>query len=200
MITSQKYLRESAERVSIHYRNGQVFNNLINIIDKCLFARQLLYLNQIRTQAMPTTLDKIQHHQRILITGNRSVDILNCCRKVLDYYKRPYDLATSQETKIGTGPIILIESSNNLNSYQPHIALIDEVTQDTKDDYMKLADGLPKSGTLVFNQSNKLAKDISDIGRTDVHLEPFQTGVSEAAKALLKRIGISEESFKTAIN
>jgi hypothetical protein len=150
---------------------------------------------------MPTTLDKILHHQRILVTGKRSAEIIDTCCKVLDHYKRAYDIATSKKTSISNGPLVLIEAPENLNDFDPHIALMDQVSSTEKDSYMKLADGISKSGTLVYNKLDKITDEICSIQRTDVHLEPFaMNSVNDAAMALLKRVGISEESFKKALN
>jgi hypothetical protein len=109
-------------------------------------------------------------------------------------------LATSQKTTISTGPIVFIEADANGSEYDPHIALIDHVTPDQKTTFTQLADGMPKSGTLVFNEKDKLSNEICSVQRTDVHLETYADDVQQAAMALLKRVGISEESFKLALN
>lgn len=150
---------------------------------------------------MTTTLDKILHHQRILVTGSRSAEIIDLCCKVLDHYKRAYDVAATNKTSISEGPLVLIMAPENLNDFDPHIALIDQVSSDEKDAYMKLADNMPKSGTLVYNKLEKITEEICSLKRIDVHLEPFETTeVKDAAMALLKRVGISEESFQKAFN
>ena len=150
---------------------------------------------------MTTPLDQILHHQRILVTGNRSSEIIDACCKVLDHYHRHYDLVSSKKTRIGVGPIAIIEASDDLIAYDPHIALIDEVSDSNKSMYETLASCMPKSGTLVYNELNKTAKEICSEERKDVHLEAYASGdVQDAAMALLKRVGISEESFKSVLN
>lgn len=161
----------------------------------------MLYLKSITTLAMSTTLDQILHHQRILVTGNRSSEIIDACCKVLDHYDRHYDLLTKNKISINDGPIVFIEATDDLVNYDPHIALIDDVVAANKNVYEALANGMPKSGTLVYNEQDMMSKEICTSERKDVHLEPYSSSnVKDVAMTLLKRVGISEESFKSAIN
>ncbi len=150
-------------------------------------------------QTMSEAISLIQHHQRILITGARAHDILKTCRKVLDARNKPYDVLTDEEQSISKNPIVFIVSSS-FKDFDPHIILIDAVSNTHKDTFQSMADGLPKSGTLVYNSSDALAKEIGTKELEDVHLEEY-TGedTSSAAKKLLCRIGISEKIFDQTI-
>lgn len=148
---------------------------------------------------MTEEINQIQHHQRILITGARAYEILACCRKVLDAQTKPYDLLTDQEQSINSGPIVFIVSAS-FENYDPHIVLVDAVTDEHKHQFDGLVDGLPKSGTLVYNTSDAIAKEIGERELVDVHKEEYSgEDVASAARALIRRIGISEEIFNTAL-
>lgn len=149
---------------------------------------------------MSTVQDKIANHQRIVITGNRAKEITALCAKVLRHNGRPFDLVTSSEQKVGVGPVALIEANGNAHLYQPHILLLDEVDQAEQQAFTKLADGLPKAGTLVFNKSNALAKAIGGTPRPDVYREEVKEPTVQAlARGILKRIGITESQFSAAL-
>jgi len=147
---------------------------------------------------MPEVPYNIQNHQRILITGSRAQEILESCRKVLDSQSKPYDFLTDQEQSIGSGPIVFIVSENYAD-YDPHIILIDMVNMDHRNEFEALANDLPKSGTLVYNGSDEIAKEIGSKERDNVHREEYHgDDVTSAAKKLVRRIGISEEIFDKA--
>ncbi len=149
---------------------------------------------------MSTLQDKISHHQRILISGNRAKDILSVCTKVLDHYQKPYDLITPNGEQIANGPIVFIQAEGDFSSFHPHIALIDEVSANSKETYEQLANGIPKAGTLVYNTTNAMANAICSAPRPDVYREEYkEASVNAAAMALLRRIGISEKHFADAL-
>jgi len=148
---------------------------------------------------MPTVQDKILNHQRIVITGKRAKPIIDLCAKVLRHHGRTFDLISETEETLSNGPIVFIQANGDAASYHPHILLIDEVDQADMQAFSKIADGLPKAGTLVFNKSNAAAKAIGGTSRPDVYLEEVKDGSTEAAaKGILKRIGISESQFLAA--
>jgi hypothetical protein len=143
--------------------------------------------------------DKIRHHQRILITGERAKDILSVCTHVLDHYQKPYDVISADQDRIERGPIVFITANDDFNAYHPHIALVDQITNLTKEAFEKLANEIPKAGTLVYNATNPLAKAICSTPRADVYREEYnESSVNAAASALLRRIGISEKHFADA--
>ena len=148
---------------------------------------------------MSEEINQIQNHQRILITGERAYEILASCRRVLDVEGKPYDIFTDQEQAINNGPIVFIVSASFTN-YDPHIVLVDAVADEHKGKFLDLINGLPKSGTLVYNSSNASAKEIGEIELEDIHKEEYaETEVTSAARALVRRIGINEEIFNKAL-
>jgi len=148
---------------------------------------------------MSDETSRIQHHQRILITGSRANSILGLCRKVLDAQNKPYDILTDQEHSIETGPVVFI-TSESFENFDPHIVLIDQVNTNNENEFRAMAENLPKSGTLVYNGTDQLAKEIGNLELEDVHKEEYSSGdETSAAKRLVKRIGISEEMFDKSI-
>lgn len=147
---------------------------------------------------MSINLNQIQHHQRILITGKRGSEIFTHCKKVMDFYKRDYDVISDGSESVSEGPVVFIVSDQNLTEFEPHIALLDQVAPEEKAELEQLADSIPKSGTIVYNESDKLAFGIGSKERTDVHRESYKNDTTAAAKSLLKRIGINEARFDQA--
>lgn len=148
---------------------------------------------------MSEEVNQIQHHQRILITGTRAYEILAICLKVLDAQSKPYDILTDQEQSITDGSIVFIISAS-LKNHDPHIVLVDTVTNEQKEQFRSLVDGLPKSGTLVYNSSDANAKEIGEKELEDVHKEKYTDEDSNSsARALIRRIGINEEIFNKSL-
>jgi len=148
---------------------------------------------------MSNEIRQIQHHQRILITGSRANSILSLCRKVLDAQNKPYDILTDQEQSIDKGPIVFIVS-DTFGNFDPHIVLIDHVDAGHEREFRAMAEGLPKSGTLVYNGTDHLAKEIGNLDLKDVHKEEYHSDdVTSAARRLVNRIGISDKIFDNSI-
>ena len=148
---------------------------------------------------MSAIISQIQHHQRILITGERAYEILSTCRQVLDARDKPYDLLTDREHSINSAPMVFIVSSS-FSEYDPHIVLIDAVSDKDLDKFIQMAKALPKSGTLVYNSADTNALKIGEKELVDVHKEEYKgSDISSAAKQLLRRFGISEEMFDNAL-
>lgn len=134
-----------------------------------------------------------------MITGASAPAILSHVRKVLDHHGRHYDLMTPTETHIGDGPIVLIVPERyDGQALAPHILVIDRVDENEKAHITQLADGLPKAGTVVYNSSDKTVEAICGTKRADVYQEPYKEGAENAARSLLKRIGITEQMFDQA--
>ena len=148
---------------------------------------------------MSPILNQIQNHQRILITGERAYEILSTCRQVLDAQKKPYDLLTDREQSIKSAPMVFIVSST-FTDYDPHIVLIDAVSNEDLDKFNQLVEGLPKSGTLVYNSNDSNTLKIGKKELVDVHKEEYEgDDINSAARTLVRRIGISEEMFNKSL-
>ncbi|MFZ2907313.1 MAG: Mur ligase family protein [Cyclobacteriaceae bacterium] len=195
--------------------------------------------------------------QRIVIAGSHGkTTITGIVVHVLNYFKRSFDYVIGARIKgiennvrLSDAPIIIIEGDEYLCSaldrtpkflrYQHHIGVISGVAWDhanvfpTEEEYLKqfdlFADQTPKSGILIFCESDTMVGIVGNKQRTDVvsvgykaHSHLAENGKEylingkervpiqifgthnlqniSAAKELLKRIGISNEQFYQAIS
>jgi len=151
---------------------------------------------------------------------------------VLNYFKRKFDYSTPSQEKISQAAVIIIEppkGSDNYLEYNHHILIISQLSADDKPIISLLANATPKSGTIIYDDTNPFAREIAKVERADVFLNPYATAKQEiaggkvtlisgsnekfpiqvsstddlkdisAAKELLKKIGISSAQFYKAI-
>jgi len=170
--------------------------------------------------------------QRIVVVGQSSSRITEMILYVLNHFKRKFDYSTPTQEKIGSAAVIIIEPqkhSDHLLEYNHHILIISQLSANDKPLISQLANTTPKSGTIIYDDTNSFAREIAKVERTDVSLNPYATpkheisngkvtlisGTNErftiqlssaddlksvnAAKELLKKIGISSTQFYKAI-
>jgi UDP-N-acetylmuramate: L-alanyl-gamma-D-glutamyl-meso-diaminopimelate ligase len=195
--------------------------------------------------------------QRVIIAGSHGkTSITSIILHILKYHKRKFDYLVGAgiegfETMVGLtddAPVIIIEGDEYLASpilrkskflfYHAHIALISGIAWDhfnvfpTFDSYVQafeeLADGLPKAGILIYDETDDVLKVIGDKDRTEVVKEPYQAHPYkivagkvylltksgdvqlaifgehnmknlQGAKHILDRLGITDEQFYEAI-
>lgn len=145
---------------------------------------------------MSELLTQIENHQRVLITGPRKSQILEACKTVLNFYAKPYSWIDEEGTLQGSEEsLVFIVAGGEADDYLPHIALIDSIKEKEQDSYLRLANSIPKSGTLVYNLDDEIAEAICAVERPDVHQETYSGNEIEAAKGLLRRLGVTEDRF-----
>lgn len=117
----------------------------------------------------------------------------------------------------------LVNNQAEFLSYEPHILLIHKLTNDLPEGYPdfetyvaayeQLADGLPKSGIFIYFEGDPMCNLIGKKEREDVKsveysaLDPKESKNTDktfllhagAAKALLKRIGVTDKQFMEGI-
>ena len=184
-------------------------------------------------QSSPSTVySQSTDKQRIVVVGQSSSRITEMILFVLNHFKRKFDYSTPTNEKISEAAVIIMEpekGSNNYSSYNHHILIISELSAKDKPVISQLANTTPKSGTIIYDDTNSFAREIAKVERTDVSLNPYATpkheisngkvtlisGTNErfaiqltstedlksvnAAKELLKKIGISSTQFYKAI-
>jgi UDP-N-acetylmuramate: L-alanyl-gamma-D-glutamyl-meso-diaminopimelate ligase len=195
--------------------------------------------------------------QRVIIAGSHGkTTITGIVVHVLNYHNRSFDYVIGAKikgvdnpVKLSDAPLIVIEGDEYLCSaidptpkflkYQHHIGLISGVAWDhanvfpTEEEYLKqfdkFADQTPKSGILIFCDSDPMVSVVGNKQRADVISVPYKahphalengqeylTNGKEripikifgnhnlqnisGAKELLKKIGISSEQFYRAIS
>ncbi len=198
-----------------------------------------------------------QHKQRVVIAGSHGkTTITSMILHVLQYHQRKFDYLVGAKiegfetmVKLSDAPVIVIEGDEYLSSpidrqpkflhYQPHVALISGIAWDhinvypVFDDYVQqfqtLAERLPKSGSLVYDQSDALVARVGEKEYGDIQKLPYKAHPAKVrngktflilpnkkeleisvfgehnlkningAKLVLSQIGIDEEEFYEAI-
>lgn len=149
-----------------------------------------------------------QEKQRVVIAGSHGkTTITSMILHVLKYHKRTFDyLVGAQIAGFETmaqltpdAPVIIIEGDEYASSpidprpkflhYQPHIALISGIAWDhvniypTWDEYVDqfelLADGMPKAGILIFDETDNMLDVIGQKERPDITKIPYEAHPSE---------------------
>lgn len=195
--------------------------------------------------------------QRVIIAGSHGkTTITGIVVHVLNYYNRSFDYVigarikgVENPVKLSDAPLIVIEGDEYLCSaidltpkflrYQHHIGLISGVAWDhanvfpTEEEYLKafdkFADQTPKSGILIFCDTDPMVSVVGNKQRADVISVPYKAHAHaidngqefltngkeripikifgnhnlqniNGAKELLKKIGISTEQFYKAIS
>ncbi len=195
--------------------------------------------------------------QRVIIAGSHGkTTITGIVVHVLNYYNRSFDYVigarikgVDNPVKLSDAPLIIIEGDEYLCSaidltpkflrYQHHIGLISGVAWDhanvfpTEEEYLKafdkFADQTPKSGILIFCDTDPMVSVVGNKQRADVISVPYKAHAHaidngqefltngkeripikifgnhnlqniNGAKELLKKIGISTEQFYKAIS
>lgn len=195
--------------------------------------------------------------QRVVIAGSHGKTLItSIILHVLAFHKRNFDYLVGAQIEgfdlmvklTEDAPIIIIEGDEYLSSaiemrskflfYHPHIVLISGVAWDhfnvfpTFESYVKafeeLADGIDKAGTLLFDETDDIARVIGEKDRLDVQKVPYKKHPYEVengkvllktvkgdikielfgehnmknlqgAKLILERLGITEDMFYEAI-
>lgn len=195
--------------------------------------------------------------QRVVIAGSHGkTSITSIILHVLKYFNRKFDYLVGAQIEgfdimvelNDDSPVIIIEgdeypeSKIHLKSkflfYHPHIALFSGIAWDhfnifpTFDSYVRtfeeLADGLPKAGSIIYDETDDILKVIGEKDRTDVSKYPYKAHPYRVengkciletkngdvpleifgehnmknlngAKIILDRLGITDEEFYEAI-
>ena len=170
--------------------------------------------------------------QRIVVVGRSCSRIVEMVMHVLTMHNRKFDYSTPSKEKISNASVLLIQpaaDSTNLLEYNHHMLVISQLSPNDKSTYLNLSNATPKGGTIIYDDSDPLVREIAKAERPDVSVSPFDlpkyeltngkaTLVSStnekfhtqlistddlknasAAKELLKKIGISSGQFYKAI-
>ncbi len=212
----------------------------------------------IRIESYPSfVFESSKNKQRIVIAGSHGkTSITSMVLHVLAYYHRKFDYLVGAKidgfelmTSLSEdAPIIIIEGDEYLASpidrvskflkYHPHIVLISGIAWDHinvfptfeayQETFKKLIDGIDKSGSLIYDETDKNLKTLIPSDREGLFLYPYHShdstikdGITylkesgeripleifgehnlknlSGAKIICKKIGISSEMFYRAI-
>lgn len=171
--------------------------------------------------------------QRVVVLGKQKSRITQLILFVLSRYQRKFDYSTPSEEKKTDSSVQIFEPAGldvNVLEYHHHILIISQLQAEEKTIVATLAKATPKSGTIIYDDSDTLAKEIGKPERVDVFSNPYSAPKHEmdkgkavlisstserfatsfssredllcvsAAKELLKKIGISSSQFYKAIS
>lgn len=212
----------------------------------------------IRIESYPSFVyEQSKNKQRIVIAGSHGkTSITSMVLHVLAYHHRKFDYLVGAKidgfelmTSLSEdAPIIIIEGDEYLASpidrvskflkYHPHIVLISGIAWDHinvfptfqayQETFKKLIDGIDKSGSLIYDETDKNLKNLIPSDREGLFLYPYHShdstikdGITylkesgeripleifgehnlknlSGAKMICKKIGISSEMFYRAI-
>ncbi len=212
----------------------------------------------IRIESYPSFVyEQSKNKQRIVIAGSHGkTSITSMILHVLSYWKRKFDYLVGAKIEgfelmtslTEDAPIIIIEGDEYLASpidpvskflkYHPHIVLISGIAWDhinvfpTFDSYTetfkKLVEGIDKSGTIIYDQTDKVLSSIIPKNKEGLSIYPYKAHDSKikkgitylkdsgeripleifgehnlknlsGAKIVCSKIGISSEMFNEAI-
>jgi UDP-N-acetylmuramate: L-alanyl-gamma-D-glutamyl-meso-diaminopimelate ligase len=152
--------------------------------------------------------------QRIVVVGSQDRNVLaSMLIHVLRFHNRPVDFVVSSSSgkafsvKLSDAPVIVIDGSESPSTtlyhtpqfikYKQHIGILTEIawnpatTNLNENDFIRqydlFADASPKSGMLIYNESDKIASVICNKERADVLDIPYKAhpSVTEGGKEFL---------------
>lgn len=156
-------------------------------------------------QSSPSTVySQSIDKQRIVVVGQSSTRITEMILFVLTHFKRKFDFSTPTKEKISEAAIIIIvepeRGSNNYSEYNHHILIISQLSTEEKPVISKLANATPKSGTIIYDDTNPLAREIAKVERADVFLNPYATAKHEISDGKITLISSGNEKFSTHLS
>ncbi len=150
-------------------------------------------------QSPPSTIySQSVDKQRIVVVGQSSSRIAEMILFVLNHFKRKFDYSTPTREKISEAAIIIIEpekGSNNRLEYNHHILIISQLSAEEQTATSKLANATPKSGTIIYDDTNPFAREIAKVERADVFLNPYASSKHEISNGKVTLIGSTNEKF-----
>lgn len=199
---------------------------------------------------MTIPFDQIRNKQRILIGGNHGAsEIFDLCRQLATSLGKKADfvnLSTDANWTLTDAPTVIMTGADHMSAgtllfheLNPHILLVHSIQEKAPNgfqsfehylaEYERLADALPKAGTLIFFEGDNVATLLGKKEREDVKNLEYATlkhkqkeegvrlkkgdfevvmkdvaesfaDIAAGARALLNRLGISDEQFFGALS
>ncbi len=154
-------------------------------------------------QSSPSTIySQSLDKQRIVVVGQSSSRITEMILFVLNHFKRKFDYSTPTIEKISEAAVIIIEpkkGSNNYSEYNHHILIISQLSAEEKSIIAQLANTTPKSGTIIYDDTNPAAREIAKVERADIFLNPYATPKHEISGGKVTLISGTNEKFSVQL-
>lgn len=171
----------------------------------------------LRIESYPSFLyEYSKNKQRIVIAGSHGkTSITSMILHVLKKLNRKFDYLVGARiegfelmAQLSNAPIIIIEGDEYLASpldrrakfllYQPHIALVSGIAWDHmnvyptfesyQESFKELIKNLPKAGTLIYDETDTILKEMPKLSQDDVIKKPYKEhpALIENGKTILK--------------
>ncbi|MBS1490593.1 MAG: hypothetical protein JSS93_08700 [Bacteroidetes bacterium] len=139
--------------------------------------------------------------QRILVLGKNRTRILQIILFVLKYNNRKYSVSSPAAERFDDSPIMIIEpgDTNALSAYQHHILIFSELPLADKLLYSTLADETPKSGSIIFDETDPVSSEIAKKQRPDVAASGYTALKSELQQSKVVLISSTNEKYTTRL-
>lgn len=199
---------------------------------------------------MTIPFDQIRNKQRILIGGNHGApEIFDLCRNLAGSLGKQADfvnLSLDSMWQLTDAPVVIMTGADQITAgtplfhqLNPHVLLVHAIQEKVPAgfqsfehylaEYERLADALPKAGTLLFFEGDNVATLLGKKEREDVKSLEYATlkhkqkeegvrlkkgdfevvmknvaesfaDIAAGARALLNRLGISDDQFFGALS
>jgi UDP-N-acetylmuramate: L-alanyl-gamma-D-glutamyl-meso-diaminopimelate ligase len=152
-------------------------------------------------QSSPSTvysqsLDK----QRVVVVGKSKGRIVQLITFVLAQYRRKFDYTTPSGERIADSPVILIEPASDVNrvsDFKHHILVLSQLSPSEEPGCSLLAGATPKAGTIIYDDTDKLASAIAKVERPDVSVSGFGIPRHETNNGKIVLISKANDKFHT---
>lgn len=154
-------------------------------------------------QSSPSTIySQNVDKQRILVLGKNRQRIVQLILSVLKFNNRKCSYSTPSAEVNDDSPFIIIEPSNqnNLLDYHHHILIFSGLSKDEETLYSALADSTPKSGAIIYDESDSTSSGIAKIQRADVAASPYTALKHEMQNGLAVLITSTKEKYETRLS
>jgi UDP-N-acetylmuramate: L-alanyl-gamma-D-glutamyl-meso-diaminopimelate ligase len=168
-----------------------------------------------------------KNKQRIVIAGSHGkTSITSMILHVLKKLNRKFDYLVGARiegfdlmAQLSDAPIIIIEGDEYLASpidrrakfllYQPHIALISGIAWDHinvyptfesyTNSFKELIEGMPKAGTLIFDETDEELTKLAPLAQEDVNKIPYQAHAASIQNGKTSLKGEDGKSYEIAV-
>jgi UDP-N-acetylmuramate: L-alanyl-gamma-D-glutamyl-meso-diaminopimelate ligase len=136
--------------------------------------------------------------QRIVITGSGRSKLTSMITQILHTYQRKFDhFADGKLSAIQTAPLIIIESpiAADMIGYKHHVAILTDASENELNELTKFVDATPKSGIILYPETDSKLKAIGSKERADIQSIPYKKISHEVKNGKIILVSSTNEKF-----
>jgi UDP-N-acetylmuramate: L-alanyl-gamma-D-glutamyl-meso-diaminopimelate ligase len=137
--------------------------------------------------------------QRIVVSGSGNTILTKLIVEVLKLNNRKFNLIVDGEVATQSdSPVTIITDnrSSSLIDYKHHIAILTgNSSNESTNAIQLLADATPKSGIILYPESNSTLKGIGSKERADIQSIPYKTIGNEITNGQITLVSSTKEKF-----